>query len=139
MEKSLVLVKPDATRRELGGAIIARFQAKGLKLVALKMLKMDVALAKKHYAVHADKPFFNSLVEYITSGTIIAMVLKGENAIALIRETAGATNPSEAAPGTIRADFGESIESNAVHASDGVDTARHEISLFFDDKELYES
>jgi nucleoside-diphosphate kinase len=139
MEKSLVLVKPDATRREIGGAIIARFQEKGLKLIALKMLKMDAALAKKHYAVHADKPFFNSLVEYITSGTIIAMVLKGENAITLIRETAGATNPVDAAPGTIRADFGESIESNAVHASDGVDTARHEISLFFSDRELYEA
>lgn len=138
MEKSLVLVKPDATRRELGGAIIARFQEKGLKLVALKMLRMDMALAKKHYAVHADKPFFNSLVDYITSGTIIAMVLKGENAIALIRETAGATNPAEAAPGTIRADYGESIESNAVHASDGPDTAKHEISLFFADGEIYE-
>ena len=118
--------------------VIARFQEKGLKLVALKMLRMDAALARKHYAVHADKPFFNSLVEYITSGTVVAMVLKGDNAIAVIREATGATNPSEAAPGTIRADFGESIESNAVHASDGVDTARHEISLFFSDTELFE-
>lgn len=136
MEKTLILVKPDAMQRELAGQVIARFQAIGLKLCALKMLRMDRALAKRHYGVHADKPFFGSLVDYITSGPIVAMVLAGDNAIARAREVMGATDPSKAAPGTIRADFGESIERNVVHGSDAPETALIEIKTFFADSEL---
>jgi len=136
MEKTLILVKPDAMQRELAGQVIARFQAIDLKLCALKMLQMDRALAERHYGVHAEKPFFGSLVDYITSGPIVAMVLAGDNAIARAREIMGATDPAKAAPGTIRADFGESIERNVVHGSDAPETALIEITTFFEDGEL---
>lgn len=136
MEKTLILVKPDAMQRELAGQVIARFQAIDLKLCALRMLQMDRALAERHYGVHADKPFFGSLVDYITSGPIVAMVLAGDNAIVRAREIMGATDPAKAAPGTIRADFGESIERNVVHGSDAPETALIEIKTFFEDGEL---
>ena len=136
MERTLILIKPDAMQRDYTGQIIARFQENGLKLCALKMLHMDRSLARRHYGVHADKPFFDSLVEYITSGPIVAMVFSGDGAITRAREIMGATDPAKAAAGTIRADFGESIERNAVHGSDAPETALKEIELFFDPREL---
>ncbi|MFC2011915.1 nucleoside-diphosphate kinase [Chloroflexota bacterium] len=136
MEKSLVLIKPDAIKRGLGGAIIGRLQENGLKLVALKMLHMDRALAGQHYAVHADKPFFGELIEYITSTPIIAAVFEAEGAIEKIRKIMGATDPSKAEPGTIRADFGLDIQQNAVHGSDSAETAGKEIKLFFAESEI---
>ncbi len=131
MEKSLVLIKPDAAQRGLTGAIIARLEGRGLKLVALKMLHLDEALARRHYAVHKGKPFFEGLVKYITSGPIVAAVLEGEGAIELIRKTMGATDPAKAEAGTIRAEFGLDIERNAIHGSDSLKTAEPEIKLFF--------
>jgi len=137
MERSLVLVKPDAMKRELAGVIIARLQSLGLKLVAAKMLHADKALARKHYAVHKDKPFYDDLVNYITSAPIFACVFEGKNAVAAIREAMGATDPAKAAKGTIRADFGESLERNSVHGSDSPDNAEEEIKLFFHPDEIY--
>jgi len=137
MERSLVLIKPDAMQAGLGGAIIGRLEKLGLKMVALKMLHMDKALAEKHYAAHRDKPFFASLVNYITSAPIIAAVFEGEGAVARIRKAMGATDPAKAEPGTIRADFGSSIERNAIHGSDSVETAEKEIKLFFAEDEIY--
>jgi len=137
MEQTLILVKPDAMQRELAGQILARFQQDGLKLCALKMLHMDRILAHQHYKVHEEKPFFPSLVEYITSGPIVAMVFSGEDAVARVRDTMGATDPAQAVPGTIRADFGESIERNTVHGSDSPETAIKEITLFFRPNEVY--
>jgi nucleoside-diphosphate kinase len=137
MQRSLVLIKPDAMKRHLAGAIIARFQQKGLKLVGLKLLQVDNALAKRHYAVHEGKPFFNSLIEYIISTPIVAIVFEGENAIELIRKTMGATDPAKADKGTIRADFGSSIQENAIHGSDSTENAEKEIKLFFTAKELF--
>jgi len=138
MERSLVLIKPDAMQRGLAGAIINRLEQTGLKLVAIKMLNLDKALARRHYAVHADKPFFNSLVEYISSAPIIAMIFEGENAVGIVRETMGATDPAKAKLGTIRADFGLDIERNAVHGSDSVATAQEEIRLFFSPDEVFD-
>jgi len=137
MQKSLVLIKPDAMKRHLAGAIIARFQQKGLKLVALKMLHVDNAMAKRHYGVHEGKPFFNSLIEYITSTPIVAIIFEGENAIELIRKTMGATDPAKAEKGTIRADFGIDIQNNAVHGSDSPENAEKEINLFFKKDEIH--
>jgi nucleoside-diphosphate kinase len=137
MERSLLLVKPDAMKRELAGAIIGRIQAMGLKLVALKMLQMDEALAKRHYAPHSAKPFFPGLVAYITSAPIVAAVFEGEDAVNRIRACMGATDPAKAAPGTLRADFGIDIENNAVHGSDSPVTAKAEIKLFFTEKEIF--
>ena len=138
MERSLVLVKPDAMERGLGGAIIGRLQQQGLKLLALKMLHMDEALAKRQYAVHEGKPFFEDLVAYITSTPIIASVFAGENAVDAIRRAMGATDPARAEPGTIRADYGLDIQRNATHASDSPETARTEIALFFTEDEVFE-
>jgi len=137
MERSLVLIKPDAMQAGLGGAIIGRLEKLGLKVVALKMLHMDKALAEEHYAVHRGKPFFASLVNYITSAPIIAAVFEGEGAVARIRKAMGATDPAKAEPGTIRADFGSSIERNAIHGSDSLETAEKEIKLFFSADEIY--
>ena len=137
MERSLVLIKPDAMKRNLAGAILARFEQCGLKTIGLKMLHMDEVLAKRHYAVHEGKPFFNDLVKYITSTPIVAIVFEGENAIELIRKTMGATDPKKADKGTIRADFGLDIQNNAVHGSDSPENAAKEIKLFFKDKELF--
>lgn len=137
MERSLVLVKPDAMKRELAGAIIARLQKLGLKLVAMKMLHADKALARKHYAVHKDKPFYNDLVDYITSAPIVACVFEGKTAVETIRKAMGATDPAKAEKGTIRGDFGESLERNSVHGSDSPDNAETEIKLFFPPEEIF--
>ena len=137
MEQSLVLIKPDAMERGLGGTIISCLERQGLKVVALKMLHLDKALAERHYAVHRDKPFFERLINYITSAPIIAVVFEGEGAVELIRTTMGATDPSKAEAGTIRADFGLDIEHNTVHGSDSVKTAEEEIKLFFSGDEIF--
>ncbi len=137
MERTLILVKPVAMRKGLGGAIINRLERQGLRLVALKMLRMDKAMAEQHYAVHRDKPFFAGIVEQITSGPIIAAVFEGEKAIELSRKVIGATDPAKAEEGTIRRDFGISTQLNAIHGSDSVETARKEISLFFNEGEVF--
>ena len=136
MERSLVLIKPDAIQRGLTGTIISRLEKQGLKLIALKMLLMDKALAKQHYAIHAGKPFFNGLVNYISSAPIVAAVFEGEGAVEAIRKLMGATDPAKAEAGTIRGDFGLDIERNAVHGSDAVETAKEEIKLFFSESEI---
>ena len=137
MERSLVLIKPDAMQRGLAGTIISRLEGQGLKPVALKMLHLDKALAERHYAIHADKPFFEDLVNYITSTPIIAIVFEGEGAVETIRKIMGATDPAQAEPGTIRGDFGSDIQHNVVHGSDSVETAEEEIKLFFTGDEIY--
>ncbi len=137
MERTLILVKPDAIERHLGGAIIERLEKAGLKLVGLRMLRMDRALAERHYAVHAGKGFFKDLIDYITEAPIIACVFEGENAIEVARKTMGATDPAKAAAGTIRRDFAQDIQRNSVHGSDSPQTAVNEIKLFFKDSELF--
>jgi nucleoside-diphosphate kinase len=136
MEQSLLLVKPDAVERGFSGAILGRLESAGLTLVALKMLRMDQALAERHYAAHKEKPFFKGVISFITSGPIVAAVFEGEDAVHTIRTVMGATDPAKAAPGSIRKDFGIDIERNAVHGSDSLPTAEHEIKLFFKDSEL---
>ncbi len=138
MERSLVLIKPDAMQRRLAGTIISRLEGQGLKLVALKMLHLDKALAGRHYAIHAGKPFFEDLINYITSTPIIAIVFEGEGAVAVIRKIVGATNPAEAETGTIRRDFGSDIQHNVIHGSDSIDTAEGEIKLFFAEDEIFD-
>ena len=138
MERSLVLIKPDAMQRGLAGTIITRLESQGLKLVAIKMLHPDKALARRLYAIHRDKPFFESLVDYISSAPIIATVFEGKRAIEAIRDTMGATDPAKAEAGTIRGDFGLDIGSNTIHGSDSVDTADEEIKLFFSDDEIFD-
>jgi nucleoside-diphosphate kinase len=137
MERSLVLIKPDAMQRNLAGVIIARLEKLGLKLVALKMLHADKALARRHYAVHRDKPFYNDLVEYISSAPIVACVFEGEGAVETIRKAMGATDPAKSEKGTIRGDFGQSLERNSVHGSDSPGNAEIEIRLFFSPDELF--
>jgi len=136
MERSLVLIKPDAMKRGLAGIIIARLEKRGLKIVAMKMLQMDKALAQQHYAVHKDKPFFKDLVEFITSTPIIAAVFEADRAIEAIRQAMGATDSVKATPGSIRGDFGLDIQQNLVHGSDSPENAEREISLFFSPKEI---
>jgi nucleoside-diphosphate kinase len=133
MERTFVMIKPDGVQRGLIGAIVQRFERRGMKIVAMKMVHVSQELAEKHYAVHQGRPFYNSLIEYITSGPVVAMVLESTDAIAVARNTMGATKPAEAAPGTIRADFGVEIGRNLVHGSDGPDTAAFEIGLWFGD------
>ena len=137
MESSLVLIKPDAMKRELAGAILDRLQKAGMKLVGLKMLHLDEAMAQKHYAVHWDKPFFPDLVRYITSTPIVAAAFEGENAVDTIRSTMGSTDPAKAEAGTIRGDFGLDIERNSVHGSDSTENAKVELDLFFTQEELF--
>ena len=131
MDRTLILVKPDAFGRGLTGEIIARFERKGLRIVALRHMTMDRALAERHYAEHAEKPFFGELVEFITSGPLVAMVLEGTEAVTAARQVIGATNPLEAAPGSIRGDFAVETGQNLVHGSDSPESARREIELFF--------
>jgi nucleoside-diphosphate kinase len=131
MERTFIILKPDAVQRGLVGEIIARFERRGLKIVAMKFLQVNDALARQHYAVHEQRPFFAGLIKYITSAPVVALVMEGTNAIAAVRATVGATKPAEAAPGTIRADFGLEIGRNLVHASDGPETAASEIALWF--------
>jgi nucleoside-diphosphate kinase len=131
VERTLVLVKPDAMQRGLAGEVISRLERRGLKIVAIRLLKVTKPLAKQHYAEHEGKPFFPGLVDYITSSPIIAAVFEGNNAIAATRQTMGATSPTEAAPGSIRADFGLERGRNLTHASDSPASAKREIALFF--------
>ena len=136
MERTLVIIKPDGVQRGLIGAIITRLERRGLKITAMKMIQMGYDLARKHYAVHEGKPFYEGLIEYITSGPVVVMVVEGKKAIDIVRRTMGATNPMEAAPGTIRADYGLEIGRNLVHGSDGPETAAFEIPLFFNEDEI---
>jgi nucleoside-diphosphate kinase len=136
MERTLVLIKPDAVQRGLVGEIIARLERRGLKLVGLKLVAVSQELAREHYAVHEGKPFYEPLIEYITRSPVVAVVLAGPDAISVTRRTMGATAPAEAAAGTIRGDFGLEIGRNLVHGSDGPDTARTEIDLWFAPDEL---
>ncbi len=136
MERTLILVKPDGVQRGLIGSIVARFEQRGLKLIGMKFLQMSEELAARHYAVHEGKPFYESLVTYIVSGPIVAMVWEGKNAVAAARMTMGITNPAEAAPGTIRGDFGMEIGRNLVHGSDSPENASKEVALFFGPEEL---
>ena len=136
MERSLILIKPDAVQRALSGVILSRFERRGLKIVSMKMLQMDNALAKKHYGIHEGKPFFDELVEFIISGPIIAAVLEGERAIEIIRQTMGETDPAKASLGTIRGDFGLDIGHNLVHGSDSLENAKKEIATFFSPEEI---
>jgi nucleoside-diphosphate kinase len=133
MERTLILVKPDAFARNLTGEIIARFERKGLKLVALKQMVMNRDLATRHYAEHEGKGFFEELVEFITSGPLVAMVLQGESAVEAARQVIGATNPLQAAPGSIRGDFAVAVGQNMVHGSDSPESAAREVGLFFPD------
>ena len=136
MERTLVLIKPDGVQRGLVGAIIERLERRGLRIVGLKLMQVSQELARRHYAIHEGKPFFDGLIRYITSSPVVAMVLEGNNAIEITRATMGATNPAKAAPGTIRADYALEIGRNLVHGSDGPDTARAEIALWFTEEEL---
>jgi nucleoside-diphosphate kinase len=130
-DRTLILVKPDAFERRLTGEVIARFERKGLELVALKLMQVDAALAQVHYAEHTGKPFFGELVEFITRGPLVAMVIEGESAVDAARQVIGATNPIEAAPGSIRGDFATEITFNLVHGSDSPESAAREIGIFF--------
>jgi len=136
VERTLVLLKPDTVARGLCGEIISRFEKKGLRLAGMKLMQVDEALARKHYAMHEGKPFFQGLIEYITALPIVAMVLEGPNAIANVRAVMGATDPAKAAPGTIRGDYGLDISNNLVHGSDSEESAKREIALFFKEGEI---
>ena len=135
-ERTLVLVKPDGVQRQLSGRIIARFEERGLKIVGLKLMVVDRALAERHYAIHREKPFFPGLIEFITSSPLVAMVLEGPGAIAMVRSIVGATRPEQAAPGTIRGDLAMVTAQNLVHASDSAETAEAEIAMWFSPGEL---
>lgn len=132
-QRTLVLVKPDGVKKGLTGEIISRLEKKGLKIAAMRMLQMDKALARKHYAVHDGKPFFAGLVDFITSGPIVAVVVEGEKSVEVVRKLMGETDPVKAAPGTIRGDYGLDIGENLIHGSDSEENAQVEISLFFPD------
>lgn len=136
MERTFLAVKPDGVQRGLVGEIIRRFEAKGFTLVGLKLVQVSRELAEQHYDVHREKPFFPGLVEFITSGPVVALVLEGEGVVASARKIIGATNPLASEPGTIRGDYGISIGRNLIHGSDAVETAKREISLWFKDEEL---
>lgn len=136
MERTFIMVKPDGVQRRLAGEIIRRFETRGLRLIGLKMLIPSRELAEKHYAVHRDKPFFGELVDFVTSGPVVAMVWESSDAIRLCRIMIGATKPVDAAPGTIRADFTTELQTNLVHGSDAPETAHDEIALWFKPEEL---
>ncbi|GGY53890.1 nucleoside-diphosphate kinase [Parvularcula lutaonensis] len=135
-ERTLSIIKPDATARNITGKIIDKLETAGLRIVAQKRIKLSEERAGEFYAVHKDRPFYNDLVSFMASGPVVVQVLEGENAIAKNREVMGATNPKEAAPGTIRAEFAESIDANSVHGSDAPETAKEEIAFFFSDDEI---
>ncbi len=137
-ERTLILVKPDGMQRGLAGEIISRLESRGLSIVGLRMLQVDEALAKRHYAEHEGMPFFAGLIDYITSSPIIAAVLEGTRAIEIVRKTIGATNPADAEPGTIRGDLGLELGRNLIHGSDGLDSAAREIALFFDESQTFD-
>ena len=138
MERTLVLVKPDGVTRQLSGEIIARFERRGLKIVALKRLHLSKAQAAGFYAVHKERPFFDSLTEYMSSGPVVCVVLRGEDAVPRWRALMGATNPAQAEPGTMRHKYGQSLEANATHGSDAAETAAFEIGYFFSGLEITE-
>jgi nucleoside-diphosphate kinase len=137
-QRSFVMLKPDAVKRRLTGEVLGRFEKRGLKIMAAKMMLIDTTLAQKHYGEHSEKPFFKDLVEYITSGPVLAAVIEGKECIALIRKMVGATNPQEADLGTIRGDYAIDTGRNIIHASDSPDSASREISLFFENSEICE-
>lgn len=136
MERTFIAIKPDGVQRGLVGEVIKRFESKGFTLVGLKMLQVSQELAEKHYDVHKERPFFKSLVEFITSSPVVAMVWEGEGVVASARKIIGATNPLMAEPGTIRGDFGINIGRNLIHGSDAIETAQREVSLWFPEEEL---
>ena len=136
MERTLVLLKPDTVQRGLVGAIISRLEARGLKIVAMKLLQMDRAMASRHYEAHVNRPFFPGLADFITSAPLVAMVVQGPNAVEMTRKTMGATNPLEAGPGTVRGDLAMDIGRNLIHGSDSLEAAGREISLFFSPEEI---
>lgn len=136
MERTLVIIKPDGVQRQLVGPIITRLEQRGLKIVALKMMQVSQELAREHYAIHEGKPFFEPLIKYITSAPVVSMIVEGPKAIEATRNTMGATNPIQATPGTIRADYALEIGRNLVHGSDGPETAAAEIALWFDQSEI---
>jgi len=136
MERTLVIIKPDAVQRGLIGETVSRLERRGLKIVGMKLMQIDEELARRHYSVHRGKPFFEGLIEYITSAPVVVMVVEGPKAIEAVRLTMGATDPVNAAPGTIRGDYALDILRNLVHGSDGPDTARTEVALFFAENEL---
>ena len=138
MERTLVLVKPDGVQRGLVGKIIGRLENKGFRLVALKLMSVSRKLAEEHYGEHVDKPFFGDLVRFITSSPIVAMAIEGENSVQVVRTTMGLSNPQEAAPGTIRGDFGLTIGMNLIHGSDSGESASRELDLFFEPSEILE-
>jgi len=131
IERTLSIIKPDATRRNLTGAINDRFEKRGLRIIAQKRVQLSQAQAERFYEVHAERPFYRDLVAFMSSGPVVVQVLEGRDAVALNREIMGTTNPADAAPGTIRKDFGESIEANSVHGSDSPESAAQEIAFFF--------
>ncbi len=137
MERTLSIIKPDAVKKNVIGKIVDRFESNGLRIAAMKKVQLSEQDAGEFYAVHKERPFFGELVEFMTSGPVVVMVLEGENAVAKNRELMGATNPKEAAPGTIRADFAESIDANAVHGSDSLENAQKEIAFFFAQREIH--
>jgi len=136
MERTLVIIKPDAVQRGLIGEVITRLERRGLKIVAMKMMQISKELAAKHYAVHLGKPFYEGLIEYITSSPVVVMAVEGRQAIGIVRKTMGATDPAQAVPGTIRADLALEIGRNLVHGSDSPETAFFELGLFFADDEM---
>ncbi|MDO5045165.1 nucleoside-diphosphate kinase [Campylobacter sp.] len=136
MQQTLSIIKPDAVKKGVIGKIVDRFESNRLRIAAMKKIRLSKCDAKAFYAVHKERPFFNDLVEFMTSGPVVVMVLEGENAVAKNRELMGATNPKEAAPGTIRADFAENIDANAVHGSDSLENAKIEINFFFASREI---
>lgn len=135
-ERTFIMIKPDGVQRGLIGEIISRFEKRGIKIVAMKMIKVDRRLAEKHYAVHKGKPFFEPTVRYIMSSPVVAMVLEGYNVIDMVRKMVGKTNPQDADPGTIRGDLAQQIGRNIIHASDGKETAEYEINLWFKKDEI---
>ena len=138
MERTLVLLKPDSIQRGLAGEVISRLERRGLKFVAMKLMKVSEDLAHRHYGEHVGKPFFDGLVKFITSSPIVAMVVEGENAVEVVRNVIGATNPAQAEPGTIRGDLALTIGMNLVHGSDSPESARREIDIFFQPQEIVE-
>jgi len=136
LERTLSIIKPDATRRNLTGKINAKFEEKGLRIIAQKRLRLTKDMAEGFYAVHKERPFFNDLVKFMMSGPVVVQVLEGDDAVALNRKIMGATNPANADPGTIRKDFAESIEANSVHGSDSLENAKNEIAFFFAQTEI---
>ena len=136
MEQTLSIIKPDAVQKNVIGKIVDRFESNGLRIAAMKKIRLSRCDAKDFYAVHKERPFFNDLVDFMVSGPVVVMVLEGLNAVAKNRELMGATNPKEAAPGTIRADFADSIDANAVHGSDSLENAKREVAFFFSTREI---